>query len=72
MAANVEIDGVNYKLNAETKQATVIAKSSGYGYYSGSVVIPESVEFRGVTHSVTSIGGCFLLVLWFDLGYYPQ
>ena len=56
MAADVEIDGVNYKLNAETKQATVIAKSSGYGYYSGSVVIPESVEFRGVTHSVTSIG----------------
>ena len=54
LAVEVEIDGINYDLNAEAKQATVIAKSSGK--YSGEVVIPESVEFRGVTHSVTSIG----------------
>ena len=62
LAEQVEIDGINYDLNVETKQATVIAKSSGR--YSNVVVIPESIEFKGVTHSVTSIGnsafsGCF-------------
>ena len=54
MAVEVEIDGINYDLVAETKQATVIAKSSGK--YSGEVVIPESVEHEGTAHSVTSIG----------------
>ena len=54
LAVEVEIDGIRYNLNAEAKQATVIAKSSGK--YSGEVVIPESVEFKGISHSVTSIG----------------
>ena len=54
LAVEVEIDGINYDLNAEAKQATVIAKSSGK--YSGEIVIPESVEFKGISHSVTSIG----------------
>ena len=62
LAAQVEIDGINYDLNAEAKQATVIAKSSGE--YSGKIVIPESVEHEGTAYSVTSIGfnafsGCF-------------
>ena len=50
----VEIDGINYELNAEARQATVIKKSSGA--YSGEVVIPESVEYYGTAYSVTSIG----------------
>ena len=54
LAVEVEIDGINYDLISKTKQATVIAKSSGK--YSGEVVIPESVEFNGISHSVTSIG----------------
>ena len=54
MAVEVEIDGINYEFNGETKQATVIRKSGGY---SGEVVIPESVEHEGTTYSVTSIGG---------------
>ena len=53
-SGEVEIDGINYELNGETKQAIVIAKSSGL--YSGEVVIPESVEYGGTTYSVTSIG----------------
>ena len=53
-SGEVEIDGINYELNGETKQATVIAKTSGE--YSGSIVIPESVEYNGTTYSVTSIG----------------
>ena len=48
----VEIDGINYRLYAEAKQATVI---SG-GEYSGEIVIPESVEYNGTVCSVTSIG----------------
>ena len=54
LAEKVMIDGINYNLNAEAKQATVIAKSSGK--YSGEVVIPESVEYGGTAYSVTSIG----------------
>ena len=53
-SGEVEIDGINYELNGETKLATVIAKTSGE--YSGSIVIPESVEYNGTTYSVTSIG----------------
>ena len=54
LAVEIEIGGINYDLNAETKLATVIAKSSGY--YSGEIVIPESVEHEGTAYSVTSIG----------------
>ncbi len=54
LAEKVEIDGINYDLDAEAKQATVIAKSSGE--YSGKVVISESVEHEGITYSVTNIG----------------
>ena len=54
LAVTVEIDGINYDLNAEAKQATVIAKSSGK--YSGEVIIPESVEHESTAYSVTSIG----------------
>ena len=53
LAEVVEIDGINYNLNAVVKQATVISKS---GEYSGEVIIPESVEHGGTAYSVTSIG----------------
>ena len=57
-----EIDGINYRLNAKTKEAAVIQKSRAS--YSGDVVIPESVTFKGTSYSVTSIGerafdGCY-------------
>ena len=54
VAISTEVDGINYDFDADTKQATVIAKSSGE--YSGEVVIPESVEHEGNAYSVTSIG----------------
>ena len=54
LAVEVTIDGINYDLNVETKQAAVIKKSSGK--YSGEVVIPESVVYEGTAYSVTSIG----------------
>ncbi|MEE1288989.1 MAG: leucine-rich repeat domain-containing protein, partial [Bacteroidaceae bacterium] len=55
LAVEVEIDGIKYDLNAEAKQAAVIKKSSG-AYYSGSIVIPESVVYEGNAYSVASIG----------------
>ena len=54
LAVEVEIDRINYELNTEAKQATVIA---WYGVeYSGEVVLPESVEHEGTDYSVKSIG----------------
>ena len=53
-AAAVEIDGIYYNLVSKVKQAEVTSKPSGY--YSGTITIPESVEYDGVTYSVTSIG----------------
>ena len=53
LAVEVEIDGINYDLNADATQATVVSKSDKY---SGDVVIPESVEHDGTAYSVTSIG----------------
>ena len=49
-----EIDGINYAFDADTKQATVIAKSRGE--YSGKVIILSSVRRMNKTYSVTSIG----------------
>ena len=53
-AGTVEIDGIYYNLNSETKTAEV----TGYNAekYSEAVVIPESVLSKDVTYSVTSIG----------------
>ena len=53
-AVEVEIDGINYEVVTKIKEATVVAKSSGK--YTGKVVIPESVEYEGVSCAVTSIG----------------
>ena len=47
----VVIGGINYYINTDGETAEVISNS-----YSGDVVIPESVEYEGVTCRVTSIG----------------
>lgn len=54
LAAEVEIDGINYELDEKTHKATVLFKRKGS--YSGDIVIPESVEHEGATYNVTSIG----------------
>ena len=50
-AVEVEIDGINYDILVT---ATVVAKSSGE--YTGKVVIPKSVKYKGGSCAVTSIG----------------
>ncbi len=54
------IDDINYYINTEDKTAEVRANYALYepydNSYSGDVVIPETVEYDGVTCNVTSIG----------------
>ena len=59
----VEIDGIYYNLVTNGKIAEVTSRPNGY---SGEVIIPDSVEYEGVGHKVTSIGekafyGCYSL-----------
>ena len=58
-AHDAEIDNIYYLLDSDTKTATVTYRGSGYlnfdDEYSGSVVIPPSVTYNGVTYSVTEV-----------------
>ena len=48
-----EIDGINYYIITKGATAEVVFKASGY---KGDVVIPETIEYDGVTCTVSSIG----------------
>ena len=47
-----KVEGIYYGFNSYTKQATVIA---GENKYSGNMIIPSTVNYAGVTYSVTEI-----------------
>ena len=55
----VEIDGVNYNLNTDTKEASVVnpQRSSLNVDYSGDITIPASIMYSDVNYKVTSIDG---------------
>ena len=56
---DAEIDGIYYNLVSKVKQATVTYQGesdNAYIEYSGSVSIPSTVVYEGVTYEVTSIG----------------
>ena len=55
-AEEVEINGLRYDVNTVTKEATVILYKNNDNKYKDNIVIPETVLYRGVTCSVTSIG----------------
>ena len=55
-AVEVEINGIKYDLLSENNEATVVAFHQYLRYYSGDIVIPEKVEYDGVSYTVTSIG----------------
>ena len=56
----VEINGIWYNLVSKAKQAEVTFKGDSYDEYrdeySGSITIPATVTYEGVSYSVTSIG----------------
>ena len=47
----VEVDGIYYDISETTATVT-----KGRNYYSGVIVIPESITFNNSKYSVTSIG----------------
>ena len=53
-AGQVEIEGIWYVLESNTKTASVVSNPNGK--YSGFIYVPESVTYGEVTYSVTSIG----------------
>ena len=59
-ASDTQVDGIWYDFDSSTKTASVTYRgsfyNSYYGEYSGSVTIPETVTYSGITYSVTSIG----------------
>ena len=54
-ADEVKIGRLWYEVITKAKEAKVI-QYKNYNYYSGNIAIPETVEYYGVTCSVTSIG----------------
>ena len=57
VSADVNIDGIYYKLNSDDKTAQVVFHRGHT--YSGDLVIPSSVTSDGVDYSVTSITNAF-------------
>ena len=59
-ASNTKVGGIWYDFDSSTKTASVTYEGDAPEYgseYYGSVVIPETVTYNGITYSVTSIGG---------------
>ncbi len=56
MAYDCEVNGIFYNLNNVDKTAEVTYESASSSSYSGSVVIPPSFSYNGITYSVTRIG----------------
>ena len=55
-AYDIKVGGIYYFVDAQNKTARVTCKSVYYESYSGKVVIPSSIMFKGVSLKVTSIG----------------
>lgn len=55
-AYDVEIDGIFYNLNDDTKEASVTYQTELYNSYSGDVCIPSVIDYSEKTYTVTSIG----------------
>lgn len=58
-AYDFEVDGIYYNITSSedlTVSVTYKGSDQSSAVYSGNVVIPGSVEYNGITYSVTSIG----------------
>ncbi len=55
-AYDVEINGIYYNVVKKAKQATVTYGENQQGSYSGSVEIPATIDYDGVTCNVVAIG----------------
>ena len=55
-AYDVEIDGICYILNNENNTASVTKRTDKGADYSGTISIPETINYNNIIYSVTSIG----------------
>ena len=53
-AYDFKVGGIYYNITNSTDKTVEVTEGSSY--YTGSVVIPESVEYDGITYNVTCIG----------------
>ena len=60
-AYDIKVGGIYYFVNAQNKTARVTSESVYQASYSGKVVIPSSIIFKGVSLKVTSIGASAFL-----------
>ena len=58
LANAIEINGIHYSMMDNVRQAEVIRAPDKY---TGHVVIPESITYKGLDYSVTSIRSCAFL-----------
>lgn len=58
-ASGVKVDGIYYELDSSDGTATVISPDAGDDAYSGNIVIPATINFKGAEFKVTSIGSAF-------------
>ena len=54
-AVEAKIGGLWYDISTETNEAKVIMWKDSYNEYFGDIVIPETIEYEGVTCKVTRI-----------------
>ena len=52
-AYSVEVDGINYQFDSRNLTATVVQLSTKY---SGDITIPETVDYKNATYTVSTIG----------------
>ena len=55
-AYDAKIDGIYYDFSGNEAIVTYAPNSTNDYYYSGSITIPESFQYKGQTYHVTSIG----------------
>ena len=55
-AYDIEVNGIYYNIVSKTKTATVTYKDEFYNTYSGDIIIPSQIDYKGDSYSVTTIG----------------
>ena len=52
----VEVNGIYYFLDDDSRTAIVTYKNDRYDYYNGDITIPEKITYKKKTYTVTEIG----------------
>ena len=59
-ASDISVNGIYYYFNSSTLTAAVTYRGSSYNTYTdeytGSITIPETIIYEGITYRVTDIG----------------